>query len=167
MPWRTALSRPLPAALFVVVLVALDQAIKLWVEATLPLREPVEVAPMLALFRTYNEGIAFSFLSSASGWPLVALTTVIVGFVIHLWRQTEPKRWLAHLGYALIIGGAVGNLIDRAAYGHVVDYVLFYTDTWSFAVFNLADAFITMGAVAIVLDELVAIRARRTAPKDR
>jgi signal peptidase II len=57
-----------------------------------------------------------------------------------LWRRTPPTA-IAHLGFALIIGGALGNLVDRAVYGHVVDYILFHTSTWSFAVFNLADSF--------------------------
>lgn len=162
MTGSTALSRPLPALFTVLFLVALDQTVKLWVEAALPLREAVPVAPMLALFRTYNEGIAFSFLSGASGWVLVGATTLIVLFVAYLWRSTAVERRLSHLGYALIVGGALGNLIDRAAYGHVVDYILFYAQSWSFAVFNLADSFITIGAAAIVLDEVVAIlRARR------
>lgn len=161
----SALARPLPALLLIALLIALDQAVKLWVEAELPLREPVHVMPMLALYRTYNEGIAFSFLSGASGWLLVLFTSAVVAFVLYLWKGTERERRLAHLGYALIIGGALGNLIDRIAYGHVVDYVLVYTQTWSFAVFNLADAFITIGAGAIILDEVIAIRARRAAPK--
>lgn len=162
---RRTLARPLPALAFVVLLVGLDQAIKLWVEASLPLRQPVEIVPMLALFRTYNEGIAFSFLAGSSVTMLVVVTAAIVAFVAYLWRSTDPDRTLAHLGYGLIVGGAIGNLIDRAAYGHVVDYILFYTETWSFAVFNLADTFITLGAGAIVLDELLAIRRSRAASK--
>ncbi|WP_099865770.1 signal peptidase II [Pararhizobium haloflavum] len=162
----TSLARPLPAAALVALLVVLDQAIKIVVETSLPLHEPVEVIPMLALFRTYNEGIAFSFMSGASEWVLLAFTGAIVAFVLYLWRSTSPSRFLAHLGYALIVGGAIGNLIDRAVYGHVVDYILFYTDTWSFAVFNLADTFITLGAAAIILDEIVHLRRSSTASKD-
>jgi signal peptidase II len=160
----TLLARPGPAMLLIAVMVALDQAIKLWVEETLPLQQIVELAPMLALFRTYNEGIAFSFLAGFSDTVLIVLTTVIIGTVIYLWRKTNPARTLSHAGFLMIIGGAIGNLVDRIAYGHVVDYILFYTDTWSFAVFNLADSFITVGAVAIIADELLAMR---TAPKDQ
>ncbi|AZN69900.1 signal peptidase II [Georhizobium profundi] len=163
----TPLSRPLPALGLLALLIAADQAIKLWVEAALPLQQPIELLPMLALFRTYNEGIAFSFLAGQSEWTLVAVTTLIVCFVVYLWRSTAPDRFFAHLGYALIVGGAIGNLIDRAAYGHVVDYILVYTETWSFAVFNLADSFITVGAVSIVLDEILAWRQGRTTPKDQ
>lgn len=161
---NTALARPLPALAFVVLLVAVDQAIKLWVESgALPLRQPVEVVPMLALFRTYNEGVAFSFLTGAHVGLLLAFTGVIVAFILYLWSSTDARRFFAHLGYALVVGGAVGNLIDRAVYGHVVDYILFYTDSWSFAVFNLADAFITVGAGSIILDELLEWRRARRA----
>ncbi len=66
------------------------------------------------------------------------------------------------IGFALIVGGAVGNLIDRAVYGHVIDYILFHTPVWSFAVFNLADAFITVGAVAVLLEEFLGWRRQST-----
>jgi signal peptidase II len=69
------------------------------------------------------------------------------------------------MGFALIIGGALGNLVDRAVYGHVVDYILFYTSTWSFAVFNLADSLISIGAGLIMLDEVIAILRERKARK--
>jgi signal peptidase II len=110
---------------------------------------------MLALYRTYNLGVAFSMLSGMDGWFIVGMRLVIVAFVIWLWHRTAKDRWIAHLGYALIIAGAIGNLVDRFAYGHVIDYILFYTESWSFAVFNLADSFITIGAGCVILDELL------------
>ena len=73
---------------------------------------------------------------------------------------------MARVGFALVIGGAIGNLIDRVRLGHVIDYILFHTPVWSFAVFNLADAFITVGAMLVVLEEfLEARRARGEAGK--
>lgn len=155
---RSALARPLPLFLVVVLAVVVDQFVKYLVEATLPFQQSVPVVPLLALYRTYNTGVAFSFLTGSSIWALVALTCVIVVFVTYLWKKTGPERWLAHVGYALVIGGAVGNLIDRVTLGHVVDYILFHTENWSFAVFNLADSFITVGAAAVILDELLAAR---------
>ena len=151
-------SRPAAFGAVVLLAVALDQIVKRIVQAELPYREPVPVAPMLALYRTDNSGIAFSFLTGSSIWMLMALTAAVVGFVLYLRYRTGGDRWLAHLGYALIIGGAVGNMLDRALLGHVVDYVLFHTATWSFAVFNLADSFITVGAAAVMLDELLGMR---------
>ena len=154
------LSRPLPVAIFIVLALILDQAVKMAVEAYLPMHEAVVVLPMLALYRTYNSGVAFSMLSGMDGWFIVGLRLVVVAFVIWLWRQTPKARGIAHAGYALIIAGALGNLIDRFLFGYVIDYILFYTETWSFAVFNLADSFITIGAGLVILDEVLMYRKR-------
>ena len=162
---QSALSRMVPMLCLVAGVVALDQAIKWLVETRLPFHELVPVIPMIALYRTWNEGIAFSMLGGLPDTALLALTGLVIIFVLYLWWRTPPGRGIAHLGYALIIGGALGNLIDRAVYGHVVDYILFHTQSWSFAVFNLADSFISIGAGLIVLDELIATlheRKRRT-----
>ena len=154
------LSRPVPVAIFIVLALILDQAVKMAVEAYLPMHEAVAVLPMLALYRTYNYGVAFSMLSGMDGWFIVGLRLVVVAFVIWLWRQTPKARGIAHAGYALIIAGALGNLIDRFLFGYVIDYILFYTETWSFAVFNLADSFITIGAGLVILDEVLMYRKR-------
>ncbi|PHR23322.1 MAG: signal peptidase II [Hoeflea sp.] len=157
----SALSRLMPMLLLVSASVAIDQVIKWLVETRLPFHELVPVIPMFALYRTWNEGIAFSMLGGLPDTALLALTGLVIIFVLYLWWRTPPGRRIAHLGYALIIGGALGNLIDRAVYGHVVDYILFHTETWSFAVFNLADAFISIGAGLIVLDELIVMLHER------
>ena len=157
---RAMFSRPLPILVFVVLAVLADQLIKVAVEAYLPLQEAVHVVPMLALYRTYNLGVAFSMLSGMEGWFIVAMRLAIVAFVLWLWRKTPGGRWLAHLGFAMIIAGAIGNLLDRLFYGHVVDYILFYTQTWSFAVFNLADSFITLGAGCVILDEFLGAKRK-------
>jgi len=149
-------SRPLAVLIFVVLAVLLDQVIKQLVEAYLPLQEMVPVIPMLALYRTYNLGVAFSMLDGMDGWFIVGMRLIIVGFVLWIWRRTAKDRSFAHLGFAMIIAGALGNLVDRFLYGHVIDYVLFHTETWSFAVFNLADSFITVGAGFVILDEILA-----------
>ncbi|MGN6550732.1 MAG: signal peptidase II [Pararhizobium sp.] len=151
----------MPLAGVVLLAVVLDQAVKWLVETRLPFQSVVPVVPMLAFYRTYNQGIAFSFLNGSSIWLLLVLTVCVVGFVVYLWRRTADDRWLSHLGYALIIGGAIGNMIDRALLGHVVDFILFHTVTWSFAVFNLADSFISVGAAAVILDEVFLASAGR------
>jgi signal peptidase II len=151
----TPLSRPLIAGIVIVAAVLLDQLIKLAVEAYLPMHEAVPVIPFLALFRTYNLGVAFSLLSGMEREFIIGMRIVIVGVVLWLWRRTPVSRTFAHAGFTLIIAGAVGNLIDGLVYGHVVDYILFHTETWSFAVFNLADSFITIGAGLVILDELI------------
>ncbi|WP_394691056.1 signal peptidase II [Hoeflea sp.] len=158
-----SLSRVGPMLAMVTGAVTLDQVIKYLVETRLPFQELIPVMPMLGLFRTWNEGIAFSLLKDLPDTGLLILTALVIVFVVFLWWRTPSNRWIAHLGFALIIGGALGNLIDRAVYGHVVDYILFYTSTWSFAVFNLADSFISVGAGLIVLDEVVAALRERKA----
>ncbi|WP_296083910.1 signal peptidase II [uncultured Agrobacterium sp.] len=154
-------SRPAPAIAFILLAVIADQVIKLLVEKYLPLQEMVPVIPFLALYRTYNLGVAFSMLSGMEGWAIVTMRLLIVAFVIWLWRKTDGERTFAHLGFALIIAGAAGNIFDRFLYGHVVDYILFHTETWSFAVFNLADSFITIGAGCVILDELLHAKSAR------
>ncbi|HXV29590.1 MAG TPA: signal peptidase II [Sinorhizobium sp.] len=163
MSGRVALfSRPLPIALFILIAIVADQALKYLVEAFLPFQQAVPVIPMLALYRTYNYGVAFSMLSGMEGWFIVGIRLAVVAFVLWLWRRTPKDRFFAHLGYAMIIAGALGNLVDRLLFGYVIDYILFHTATWSFAVFNLADSFITLGAGAIILDELLQAKRARS-----
>lgn len=149
-PWRLAV--------IVVVAIALDQWIKRLVETGLVMHERVELLPFLSLYRTYNTGVAFSMFSSVGDKGLIVLSLVVIAFVLYLAARSAPRQWLSRAGFALIIGGAVGNLIDRAVYGHVIDYILFHTPVWSFAVFNLADAFITVGAGLVLIDEFLAWR---------
>jgi signal peptidase II len=159
---QTLFSRPLPIALFIVIAVATDQLLKYLVEAFLPFQQAVPVIPMLALYRTYNYGVAFSMLSGMEGWFIVGIRLAVVAFVLWLWRRTPKDRFFAHLGFAMIIAGALGNLVDRLLFGYVIDYILFHTASWSFAVFNLADSFITIGAGAIILDELLQAKRGRS-----
>ncbi len=147
-----------PYALLTIVAIALDQWIKQWVETGLPFQEKIDLLPFLALFRTYNTGIAFSMFSSLSDTGLIAVAAVVVVFVLYLALKTPPNQVLARIGFALIVGGALGNVIDRTVYGHVIDYILFHTPIWSFAIFNLADVFISVGAAAVVLDEFLSWR---------
>jgi signal peptidase II len=124
------------------------------VETKLPFQQPVSVVPYLYVYRTWNEGVAFSFLSGMSGWAIVGMRLLIVVFILWWWRNAGRQGWLMHLGFAMIVAGAIGNIVDRFIYGHVIDYVLFHTEFWSFAVFNLADSLITMGAVVVGFSEL-------------
>lgn len=144
--------------------VALDQWIKLLVQQHMDLYEQIDLLPFLALFRTFNTGVAFSMLSWIDDRGLVILSLLVVAFVLYLANRSEPRQYLARIGFALVVGGAVGNIIDRVAYGHVVDYIFFHTPVWSFAVFNLADTFISIGAGLIILDEFLAWRAERRNP---
>lgn len=156
------MARLLSALSVVALAVALDQAIKHLVVATMQLGEAIEVLPFLAIFHARNEGIAFSLLDGFHGLGLAAISLIVLGFVGWLWWNTPANRRLTQFGFAIIVGGAIGNLIDRVSLGYVVDYILFHTPVWSFAVFNLADAFISVGAALILLDEFVLHRRKRT-----
>lgn len=135
-----------------------DQLCKWAVEAYMPFQVKYEIVPSFALFRTYNEGIAFSMLSGLGAGPLIAIAVAVSAFVIWLWHDSPAERRFSHFGFVLILGGAIGNLIDRIRFGYVVDYFLFHLPQWSFAVFNFADAAITVGAGLVILDEVLAWR---------
>lgn len=145
---------------FVLLLVVLDQLSKWLAQTYLPFHEAVEVIPFFSLYLTYNTGIAFSMLSSFGSTGLIALSVVIIGVMIVMWKRLPPDHQLASLGFSLVIAGALGNLIDRMTQGHVIDYFLFHTSTWAFAVFNVADSFITLGAICIIVDEIVSARRK-------
>ena len=144
--------------------VALDQWIKIWVEANLVMHEQVDILPFFALYRTYNTGVAFSMFSEAGDLPLIILSIAVVAFVLFLASRSRPGQIVARLGFALIVGGAIGNLIDRSMLGYVIDYFLFHTPVWSFAVFNLADVFISVGAALVILEEFLQWRRDRGEP---
>lgn len=159
----TKLRAALPTILVIVAAVFIDQVVKLRVESNLVYGEKIDILPFLALFRTHNEGIAFSMLSNLHDSGLIAMTIGVICFVLYLWWTTATDRVFARVGFALIIGGALGNLIDRSLLGYVVDYVLFHLPNWSFAVFNLADVFITIGAGLIILEEYLGWKRERAA----
>lgn len=160
MTWKSLLPYGLLAALAV----GFDQWIKFLVETKLFMHDMVEVLPYLALYRTYNTGVAFSMFSSFGDKGLILLSLAVVAFVLYLAFRTEPRQVLSRIGFALIIGGAIGNLIDRTLHGYVIDYILFHTPVWSFAIFNLADAFITVGAGLVLIEELFGWRRGKALP---
>lgn len=138
--------------------IGIDQFSKFWVEQSLPLHERVEFLPFLHLYRTYNTGVAFSMFDNLPGWALVCVTGAILLLLLFLWWRLERGRILASAGFALIVGGAIGNLIDRSLLGYVIDFLLFQTESWSFAIFNLADSFISIGAFLVIVDEILHYR---------
>ena len=150
-----------PLAAVALVAAILDQWLKYLVETQLPMHVPVPVLPFLALFRTHNTGIAFSMMDDLGSVGLIAVMLAVIVFILVIAARTDPSQRLARFGFALVVGGALGNLIDRIWHGYVVDYVLFHLPSWSFAVFNLADAFITVGAALVILEEFLAWRRGR------
>ncbi len=136
------------------VLVGIDQGSKLAAEQLLTAHQPVAVLPSLNLYLTYNTGAAFSFLSDAGGWQrwLFALLSIGVSIFIVLWLRRIPseQKWLP-CALTLVLGGALGNLIDRIfrANGGVVDFIDVYYGTWHWPAFNVADSAISIGAVML------------------
>lgn len=155
------MKRLLPAATTIGLIVAADRVSKLLVERLMAYQETIDLLPFFALYRTHNQGIAFSMLWGLGALPLIAISLAVIAFVLWLWRSSPAERVVSHVGFALVIGGAIGNLIDRAMFGYVIDYFLFHTSVWSFAVFNLADSAITVGAGLIILDEVLTWRRER------
>lgn len=143
-------------------IVLLDQATKLTVERAFDYGDVHPVTGFFNLVLTYNKGAAFSFLAGASGWQkqfLTAIGIVASLFILFLLARHGTQR-LFSLALALILGGAIGNLIDRIAYGHVIDFLDFHWRGWHWPAFNVADSAIVCGAALLILDEL--LRVRRT-----
>lgn len=135
----------------------IDQASKFYFEDKLEMYQQIVVIPDLFSWTlAYNTGAAFSFLADSSGWQrwLFALIAVVVSAVLVVWlkRLGRNETWLA-VALALVLGGALGNLYDRIAYGHVIDFILVHwQNRWYFPAFNVADSAITVGAVMLALD---------------
>lgn len=140
------------------VVIVLDQVTKALVTKTLELYESVELLPILELTRLHNTGAAFSMLANAPGWQrwffIVLALGVSAGLMVWLRRIRSNAQTLLAVGLALIIGGALGNVIDRVWLGYVVDFVHVHWDRvgFSFAAFNVADSAITIGAACLLLD---------------
>lgn len=155
----------LRAGLFLAVLVLfLDQVSKLaileWVMQ--PADRRIVVTGFLALVLVWNRGMSFGLFNT--GDPLIpwllAAVTVAVSIAL-VWWLARAQRWLVVAGVGLVLGGALGNLVDRVLYGAVVDFVLLHAGRWSWPAFNLADSAITLGVVALLWDSLFAGRESR------
>lgn len=137
-----------------VLIVAVDQASKLVASKMLTLHIPVEVVPYLNLTLVHNPGAAFSLFSEMGGWQrwvLLAVTFVVCVFLYSWLRRLDRSETMSSAAIALVIGGAVGNAFDRLAYGYVVDFIDVYYGKYHWPVFNVADAAITVGVLALVL----------------
>jgi len=144
-------------------IILLDQATKLYFDGAFAYGERLNVLPVFDLTLMYNRGAAFSFLASEQGWQrwlFTAFGVVASAVIVWLLRRHAAQRRFC-LALTLIMGGALGNVIDRLAYGHVIDFLLFYWRDWYYPAFNIADVAITCGAVLLVADEF--LRGRRRA----
>jgi len=151
--WTARLAPWLALAALVIVL---DQASKVAVERALHTGDERAYTSYFSLVLAHNKGAAFSLLASASGWQHALFTSIGVAaavFIVYLLAR-HGGQTLFSLALALILGGAVGNVIDRLLYGHVIDFLLFHYRGWSWPAFNVADSSIVCGATLLVIDEL-------------
>lgn len=148
----------LPWLLVAILAIALDQGSKYLAELLLDYARPVAWLPVLDMTLHYNRGAAFSFLSDAGGWQrwfFTGLAVAVSGYLF-VWLLRLPRgQGLLSLALSLVLGGAVGNLIDRLRLGHVVDFISVHWGSAYFPTFNIADAAITVGAGCLILDTLM------------
>ncbi len=144
-------------------IVLLDQFTKVLVLGSFQYGESLPITGFFNLVRVHNLGAAFSFLADAGGWQRWFFTGlgIVAALVIAWLLSAHAGQRLFCAALSLILGGAVGNVIDRLLHGYVVDFLDFYWGRWHFPAFNVADAAITLGAGLLILDELLRVRRGR------
>ena len=147
--------------------IGLDQVTKLIADSQLPFQKLVNVIPYFDWYRTYNTGAAFSFLAEAGGWQrwFFAITSIIISAVIVVWlNKLEKDDNLTAISLCLILGGAIGNLIDRIYLGYVIDYIQVWLGSYPWPAFNVADAAISVGAAILIISSFVSPQSK-TSPE--
>ena len=135
--------------------VILDQVSKLLVSHSMQLYQSISIVPFFNLTYVHNNGAAFSFLSEAGGWQrwFFAALAIVISMVIAVWlSRLKAHETLLAVSLSLVLGGAIGNLIDRLAYGYVIDFLDIYVQSWHWPAFNIADSAITLGVVLMLLE---------------
>ncbi|MFO1332291.1 MAG: signal peptidase II [Rubrivivax sp.] len=143
--------------------ILLDQFTKVLVVRNFDLHDSVALTGWTGLVRVHNTGAAFSFLAGAAGWQrwfFVGLGAAAAVFIVWMLRSHGGQRMFAW-ALALILGGALGNVVDRLLHGHVIDFIQLHYGGWYFPSFNIADSAITIGAALLILDELLRVRQAR------
>lgn len=141
----------------------IDQFTKVLVLGAFQLGDSTPITEFFNLVRVHNHGAAFSFLANAGGWQRWFFTGIgVVAALFMLWMlRSHAGQKLFSLAIALILGGAIGNVVDRLLHGYVVDFLDFYWGAWHFPAFNVADAGISVGAALLILDEILRVRRGR------
>jgi signal peptidase II len=162
-PAQTTVSTTTNARVVIWMLVAIivavaDQVTKWAIVEWVPLYDKVPINSFINLTHQKNPGAAFSFLADAGGWQrwffVVLAGAVSVVIAVWLWRIRNAGQTVLSAGLALVLGGAIGNLIDRILLGHVTDFIQVWFGSWAFPSFNVADAGISVGAVLLIIDAL-------------
>ena len=149
-------------ALIVVGIFLLDQCTKLIASAYLNYAEPLTLLPFFSLTLLHNTGAAFSLLADAGGWQqwlFLVLAIGVTGYSVWSLRDPDLCKWM-QAGFVLLIPGAIGNAVDRIAFGYVVDFLHFHLGNWSFPAFNIADTSITLGAGCLLIGWYIDARHR-------
>ena len=139
------------------VVLVLDQLTKVAAVDYFAQQMEVRLAPFLSLVMVHNTGAAFGFLSSASGWQnlfFIAIATIACGAILWMTARLESKDSLTTIALMLVLGGALGNVIDRLAHGYVIDFIDVHYQAWHWPAFNVADSAITIGAALLLLDAM-------------
>jgi signal peptidase II len=162
MAWsKTGTSRSLLFwLLLAAVIIVADQFTKTLILGHFQLGDSKFVTSFFNVVRVHNTGAAFSFLAGASGWQryfFIGLGLVAAGFIVWMLKK-YPGQTLFCLAVTLIMGGALGNVIDRMLHGYVVDFIQVHWGGWYFPSFNIADSAITVGAILLILDEILRVR---------
>ena len=145
-----------------ILIIAADQATKWAIIEWVPLYGKVPINFFVNVTHQQNQGAAFSFLADQSGWQrwfFVVLATAVSGVMIAwLWRIRQEGPIVLMAGLSFVLGGAIGNLIDRAMMGYVTDFIQVWFGSWAFPSFNVADSAITVGAVLLIIDAFLSAR---------
>lgn len=163
MPRKGASSSLLPWLIWAATVLLLDQFSKLMVIGNYQLHQGTVLTSFFRLVRVHNEGAAFSFLASSGGWQRWLFTGIGLGAAaLIIWMlRAHPGQKLFAFALSSILGGALGNVLDRLFYGYVVDFLDFHYMGWHFPAFNLADSAITLGAFCLIVDEFLRVRRQR------
>lgn len=140
-----------------------DQVTKLLIVGSYRLGDFTTITSFFNIVRAHNTGAAFSFLAQAGGWQRWLFTGFgVLAALLIVWQlRAHPGQKFFSFALASILGGAIGNVIDRMVYGYVVDFLDFHAAGWHFPAFNVADAGISLGAVLLIVDELLRVRRER------
>ena len=152
---RRLLSNPWVGFVLAAVVIGLDQYTKALASAELQYRVPVEITAWFDLMLAHNTGAAFSFLASAGGWQrwFLAGVALVVSVVVSVWlTRLKHSEQVLGIALGLVLGGGLGNLIDRVSLGYVVDFISWHYNDWYWPAFNIADSAICVGAVLLVWD---------------
>jgi signal peptidase II len=150
--------------------IILDQASKLLVDNSMQLYESIPIMPYFSLTYVHNTGAAFSFLSEAGGWQcwFFAILAIIISVVLFVWlTRLEKEETLLAIAISLVIGGAIGNLIDRLAYCYVIDFLDVYYNDRHWPAFNIADSAITLGVMLMLAESLGLGNPAKSKPSDK